>query len=196
MTFNDGLIIIPQMKVSSEALTILLIYIFLTVMVTGCSTFQRNTHDIPHEPIPDYNKPEAQFAAVDFFTISAGLINDHPGEYIVFEGYYSGIMHDPILYYKGRKRRAKDMQAFHVRKKKHSVRNVRIIYHDAQEKEVGKLATLNRMRTRLKVFAYVLPPGKPAVLKNGKPFRSFDETLIWLIRVEVLFDGGIYIKRK
>ncbi len=50
-----------------------MIYIFLTVMVTGCSTFQRDIHDISHEAIPYYNMPEAQFAAVDFLQFLQGL---------------------------------------------------------------------------------------------------------------------------
>ncbi|MCP4604168.1 MAG: hypothetical protein GY847_27215 [Proteobacteria bacterium] len=40
-------------------------------------------------------------------------------------------------------------------------------------------------------MAYALPAGAPGVLKNNKMCRSFDETVIWLIEVIVLDDGGI-----
>lgn len=70
------------------------------------------------------------------------------------------------------------MQSFYVREQKHSVQHVRVVYPDVQKEDVRAIVPLNRHRSRLKVFAYVLPPGQHVVLKNGKLFRSFDETLI------------------
>jgi hypothetical protein len=112
-----------------------------------------------------------------------------------FEGYYSGIIPDPPIDYKGRKKVAKDMQSFYVRELKHSVRHVRVVYPDVHEEDVKAIVPLNRHRSRLKVFAYVIPPGQPAVLKNGKQFRPFDETLIWLINVVITFDDGIHYRK-
>ena len=120
--------------------------------------------------------------------------NDHKNKYIVFEGYYSGIIPDPLLDYKGQKRVIKDMQSFYVRENKHSHQYVRVVYPDVHEEDVRAIVSLNRHRSRLKVFSYVLPPGKTAVLKNGKRFRSFDETLIWLINVVITFDDGIHYR--
>ncbi len=183
------------MKKSFEKLKFFAISTSLIIMTFGCSMSKVNSTVANNFSLPDYHKPDSQFVPLDFFTMTSDSINDHKRKYIVFEGYYSGIIPDPPLNYKGRKRVTKDVQSFYVREQKHSVRHVRIIYPDAHEKDVKAIVPLNRHRSRLKVFACVLPPGQPAVLKNGKLFRPFDETLIWLIKVVITFDDGIHYKR-
>ena len=184
------------MKKSCEKLKFLAISTLLIILIFGCSMSQVNSTFVNNYALPDYRKPENQFVQLDFFTMSSDLINDHKSNYIVFEGYYSGIIPDPPLDYKGRKRVIKDMQSFYVRERKHSYMYARVVYPDAHEEDVRAIVPLNRHRSRLKVFAYVLPPGQSAVLKNGKLFRSFDETLIWLINVVITFDDGIHYRSK
>lgn len=184
------------MKRSCERLTGLTLLVLLVIMVSSCSTTQLNSDVVDNYSLPDYYQPESQFVDLDFLTMTSDFINDHKRRYIVFEGYYSGIFPDPPLDYKGRKRVIKDMQSFYVREQKHSTRHVRIVYPDAHEEDVKAIVPLNRHRSRLKVFAYVLPPGETVVLKNGKRFRSFDETLIWLINVVITFDDGIHFRSR
>lgn len=184
------------MKRSCEKLKLLAIFTPLIIMIFGCSMSQLNSNVANNYALPDYHKPDSQFVPLDFFTMTSDFINDHKRKYIVFEGYYSGIMPDPPLDYKGRKRVTKDMQSFYVREQKHSVNYVRVVYPDAHEEDVRTIVPLNRHRSRLKVFAYVLPPGQPAVLKNGNLLRSFDETLIWLINVVITFDDGIHYRSR
>jgi hypothetical protein len=169
------------------------IFIPLCLILFGCSMFQVKSKGLNDESFPDYDKPESQFAMLEVMTMATGYLDDYINEYIVFEGYYSGIFQDPHLLYNGRKRTATDMQSVYVRNQKHGKKNVRVVYPDSHELDVRHLTQLNRLRSRLKVFAYVLPPGKLVFLKNGKPFRSFDETLIWLIHVDVVFDDGIHL---
>lgn len=184
------------MKRSFEKLKGLTLLVPLIILISGCSAKQFNSSFENGYTVPDYHRPESQYADLDFLTMTSDFINDHKSRYIVFEGYYSGIFPDPPLDYKGRKRAIKDMQSFYVREQKHSARHVRVVYPDAHEEDVKAIVPLNRHRSRLKVFAYVLPPGKPAVLKNGKRFRPFDETLIWLIDVVITFDDGIHYRSR
>ncbi len=125
-------------------------------MIFACSMSQVNSNVANNYEFPDYHKPESQFVPLDFFTMTSDFINDHKSKYIVFEGYYSGIFLDPPLDYKGRKKVAKDMQSFYVREQKHSVKHVRVVYSDVQKEDVRAIVPLNRHRSRLKVFAYVL----------------------------------------
>ena len=182
------------MKRSCEKLKSLAILTPLIFIVFGCSMHHVDSNVTNDYAIPDYHKSESKYVPLDFFTMTSDFINDHKNKYIVFEGYYSGIIPDPPLDYKGRKRVIKDMQSFYVREKKHSHQYVRVVCPDIHEEDVRAIIPLNRHRSRLKVFAYVLPPGEHAVLKNGKLFRSFDETLIWLINVVVTFDDGIHYR--
>ena len=182
------------MKRSCEKLKSLAILTPLIIIIFGCSTYQVNSNITNNYAFPDYHKPESKYVTLDFFTMTSDFINDHKKKYIVFEGYYSGIIPDPLLDYKGQKRVIKDMQSFYVRENKHSHQYVRVVYPDVHEEDVRAIVSLNRHRSRLKVFSYVLPPGKTAVLKNGKRFRSFDETLIWLINVVITFDDGIHYR--
>ena len=173
---------------------LLIIITPLILMNSGCVMTQLCLSLANNYTHPDYHEPENEFVSLDFFTLTSDFINDHKGKYIVFEGYYSGIIPDPPLAYKGPKKVAKDMQSFYIREQKHSRNYVRVVYPDAHEEYVREIVALNRHRTRLKVFAYVLPPGQPPVLKNGNRFRPFDETLIWLINVVITFDDGIHYR--
>lgn len=182
------------MKRSCEKLKSLAILTPLIIIIFGCSTYQVNSNVTNDYALPDYRKPESEYVPLDFFTMTSDFINDYKNKYIVFEGYYSGLIPDPPLDYKGQKKVIKDMQSLYVREKKHSRHYVRVVYPDVHEEDMRAIVPLNRHRSRLKVFAYVLPPGRPAVLKNGKLFRSFDETLIWLINVVITFDDGIHYR--
>ena len=181
------------MNKTCEKLKFLAIFVSLIIIIFGCSLSQTNSNLENAYVFPDYHTPKSQFVPLDFFTILSA-IDDHHSKYIVIEGHYSGIIPDPLLDYNGRKRVTKNMQSLHVRESKHSVNRVRIVYPDIHKEDVRALVPLNRHRSRIKVFAYVLPPGETAVLKNGKLFRSFDETLIWLIDVVITFDDGIHYR--
>lgn len=166
------------------------------IIIAACSTSQVNLETENYGTVPDYDKPESQFVQLNFFSLTSDLLNDHKCEYIVFEGFYSGIFPDPVFNYKNQKQKATDMGSFYVREQKHSPHHVRVVYPDSHKEDVRPLEPINRLRSRVKVFAYVLPPGQSAVLKNGKRFRPFEETLIWLIRVDITFDDGIHYRKK
>ncbi len=127
---------------------------------------QVNSNVANNYALPDYHKPESQFVPLDFFTMTSDFINDHKSKYIVFEGYYSGIIPDSPLDYRGRKRVVKDIQSLFVREQKHSVKHVRVVYPDVHEQDVKAIVPLNRHRSRLKVFAYVLPPWTACCFKK------------------------------
>ncbi|MCP4683049.1 MAG: hypothetical protein GY864_12005 [Desulfobacterales bacterium] len=184
------------MEKTSKKFELLAIFSLLIILIFACSIPQINSNSAKNYALIDPTNPEIQFVPLDFSLMTSGLIDDHTSKYIVFEGYYSGIFQDPYFDYNGRKRVMKDMQSFYIRERKHSVNRIRVVYHDVQENDVRALVPLNRIRSRIKVFAYVLPSGQQVVLRNGKLSRSFDETVIWLIKIIITFDDGIHYRRR
>lgn len=165
-------------------------------LVCGCTGWPTDSGSEDGIGRPDYRLPESSFAPLGFDDLAMDAVDDHAGRYILFEGYYSGIVPDPPLVYKGRKKVAKDLQAFYLREEKHSRTYVRVVYPDVHAEDVKAIIPLNRHRSQLKVFAYVLSSQERAALKNGKRLRPFDEPLVWLIRVEITFDDGIHYRRQ
>lgn len=166
-----------------------LVLIGAVCLTVGCAAPQgpAGSPPIVYDPPPD------AFERPDFMQIATDWIEDLQGRYVVFEGYYSGIVHDPPLYRGKRRKAAKDLRAFYVREAKHSKHYARVVYHDSQEAQVRPLEPLNRHRSQLQVFAYVLPSGVRPVLPSGRRLRAHGEPLLWLLRVEITFDDGIHV---
>lgn len=184
------------MPVCNQKLKFLLIVALVLPLFSGCFVSQINTSDVKASAAPDYRAPQSRFIQLDFFTMTSDFINDYGGKYIVFEGYYSGIVSSPHLVAGGLTEAANDMQSFYIREEKHSRNYVRVVYPNAHQEDVKEIVFLNRHRSRLRVFAYVLSSGQPARLRNGELFRPFEETLIWLVKVDITFDDGIHYRSR
>ncbi len=170
--------------------------VLLTMMILGCISYQSKLHPQNRKNNLDYDLLATNFAPLDFPVLLSDSLNDHIGEYIVFEGYFGGIVHDQPMRKRTRFKPAKDLQAFYVRERKHSVHHVQVVFPDDHSDLASQLLPLNGHRSILRVYGFLLPAEESVFLNNGESFRSLDETVIWLIRVRVVDDGGIQYKKQ
>jgi len=157
--------------------------------LVGCKVLQQPTEPrvagSPGMP-PNYETPDSQFVPADFNKLASEFLDEYVAQYVVFDGRYMFHRQGAVIYGQGRPYSASGMMMATIGSPGgigSSLRNVNVLW-SAEDRELGRTFLNLPLNAPVKIYAYVLPARKPALIKSrhDRYLSGFPSPVLLLIK--------------
>jgi hypothetical protein len=147
-----------------------------------------------HERLPDYDAPDSQFVAADFNALASEFLDEHAGQYVMFEGGYVSHGRGALLEIRGLPYAETNfMSAIISSPTTNGVgaapRTVSVLWR-VEDRGLGRPFLDLQPYARLRIYAYVVPANARAYLKSRQTqfWKGVPIPVVLLIRAVPVTD--------